>query len=226
MHVVQTVANSKNHRTSKSPKTLQKMLREHLQSTGVLAACLMAGQIAFAQTGPAGGRGTAQRASAPARASGPTNPAQQIQFQQQQPASAAPAVGAPAGTLQPMALPPANNPQARPAMAPAAPQGTGFTPAAGLSDARLQVYDIPTESVGSAALLLQSQFGSDRRVRITVASSPTRSNRANTNCKRSPGVNSRMESAASLVPNSRSPPRTMANSHSSISSPSRDRARS
>jgi type II secretion system protein D len=67
-----------------------------------------------------------------------------------------------------MALPPANNPQARPAMAPAAPQGTGFTPAAGLSDARLQVYDIPTESVGSAALLLQSQFGSDRRVRITT----------------------------------------------------------
>ncbi|MFN7735149.1 MAG: secretin N-terminal domain-containing protein, partial [Pirellula sp.] len=164
-HVVQTVANPKTRRTSRSPKTLRRMLREHLQSTGVLAACLMAGPMAFAQTVPAGVRGTAQRTSAPARTSGPTNPAQQIQFQQQ-PTAAVPAVAAPA--LQPMALPPTNNPQARPAVAPTAPQGTGFTPAAGLSDARLQVYDIPTESVGSAALLLQSQFGSDRRVRITT----------------------------------------------------------
>jgi len=77
-----------------------------------------------------------------------------------------------------MALPPTNGLQSsslqssslpsRPAVTPTSPQGNGFTPAAGLSDAKLQVYDIPTESVGSVALLLQTQFGSDRRVRITT----------------------------------------------------------
>jgi len=165
-HVVKTVANPKNLRTSRTPKTLRRMLREHLQTTGVLAVCMMAGPVAFAQNAPVGARGATQKTTVPSRTMGaPTNPAQQIQFQQQ-PALAAPAVGAPA--IQPMALPPTNTPQSRPAGGQTVPQGNGYTPAAGLSDAKLQVYDIPTESVGSAALLLQTQFGSDRRVRITT----------------------------------------------------------
>jgi general secretion pathway protein D len=73
------------------------------------------------------------------------------------------------GSNNGMVLPAPASSAATPAARPSQGQpGMAANAAPGTSDARLQVYDIPLEHVGSAVAMLQSQFGADRRVRITT----------------------------------------------------------
>ena len=68
--------------------------------------------------------------------------------------------GAPANAnSQPFLLPP-------PAQAQTVPQANR-APAANIADARLQTYDVPLEYVGQVGAAIQSQFGADKRVRVT-----------------------------------------------------------
>ncbi len=60
---------------------------------------------------------------------------------------------------QPFLLPP-------PVQGQALPQANR-TPAPNLSDARLQVYDVPLDYVGQVGAAIQAQFGADKRVRVT-----------------------------------------------------------
>ena len=68
--------------------------------------------------------------------------------------------GAPApANSQTFLLPP-------PAQAQTVPQANR-APAANIADARLQTYDVPLEYVGQVGAAIQSQFGADKRVRVT-----------------------------------------------------------